>query len=494
MLGLVLGSPLPAGEPKVKTIEDLWDAAYLQGARSGYVHTTVQEIEVKGRKFLRTTVQLNLTVKRFQDTIQLRMDTGNDETEDGKVLGTFMRQYLGKQQQVSISGTVKGKELHLKGDGIKLQATTAPWSDDVIGLYRQQRLLPDKKPKPGDEIRYKSFEPTINLVITSTLKVKDYEEVKIPGSAKKRRLLRVETHTQKIEKVQLPFLVTWVDENYQPVFAQMDMPVLGEMKLVRTTEKVARAPSQGAQLTDIGLSQLIPLNKRIVRPYATKSATYRITIKGEEDPASTFSQDDYQEARKVKGNSFELEVRSRRNPKPVEGAKKPGEEFLKSCHFINSADALVKKHAQTAVGSETDPWKKALKIEKWVHDNMTSQNDEALATADHVARTLQGDCTEYAMLTAAMCRAEGIPSRTAMGLIYADVKKGPVMAFHMWTEVWVRGRWVPLDATLGQGFVGATHLKINDHSWHDIRTATPLLPLMRVLGKVSIEVVSATGG
>jgi transglutaminase-like putative cysteine protease len=122
---------------------------------------------------------------------------------------------------------------------------------------------------------------------------------------------------------------------------------------------------------------------------------------------------------------------------------------------------------------------------------MTVTSDEALAPADHVARTLQGDCTEYAMLTAAMCRAEGIPSRTAIGLVYADVKSGPVFAFHMWTEVLIKGQWIPLDATLGRGYVGATHLKITDASWHDERSLTPLLPVVRVLGRdrMSIEVV-----
>src|SRR5207244_8830204 len=139
-------------------------------------------------------------------------------------------------------------------------------------------------------------------------------------------------------------------------------------------------------------------------------------------------------------------------------------------------DAKVKEHARLAVGAEKAPWPKALRIEKYVNAKMRVTNHEALATADHVARTLEGDCTEFAMLMAAMCRAEGIPSRTAVGLIYADLRMGPVFAFHMWTEVWLasfpedkesnEGRWMPLDATLGKGHVDATHLKIRDQSWH----------------------------
>ena len=35
-----------------------------------------------------------------------------------------------------------------------------------------------------------------------------------------------------------------------------------------------------------------------------------------------------------------------------------------------------------------------------------------------------------------MCRAVGVPARTAIGLCYAyDRTQGPVMAFHLWTEV-----------------------------------------------------------
>jgi hypothetical protein len=54
----------------------------------------------------------------------------------------------------------------------------------------------------------------------------------------------------------------------------------------------------------------------------------------------------------------------------------------------------------------------------------------------------------------------------------------------------VRGQWFGVDATLGQGSVGAGHLKITDHSWRDIQTLAPLLPVTRVLGKIQVEVVS----
>jgi hypothetical protein len=123
---------------------------------------------------------------------------------------------------------------------------------------------------------------------------------------------------------------------------------------------------------------------------------------------------------------------------------------------------------------------------------MKGSNDADFAPASRVARTLAGDCRQHALLTAAMCRAAGLPSRTAFGLMYAeDPKHGPVLAFHMWTEVWVKGQWLGLDAILGRGSVDATHIKIGDHSWADTETLAPLLPLANVVGHLAIEIVSA---
>lgn len=472
-----------------KVVQDIWDAAYLEGSRAGYVHTSVREILRNGKKYYDTVMVLHLMVKRNEEVIQLRMETGTIETEKGQVLGTYMRQHLGPNKQLEITGKVVGKELQLTLDKTK-PLKSAPWDDRVVGMYHQLRILAEHKVKPGDSFSYPSFEPTINLVIANHVKVKDFEEVELFGGKTRRKLLRVDTKPGKIENLQFPTMVSWVDDAYLPVRSQLEAPGLGKMILYRTTREAALGPATVAKLTDIGIKQLVHVKKRIPRPYGTSAAVYRISVKDEDDPSSTFSRDDRQQVKNVRGNSFDLHVQAQRGP-TGDPETKIAEEFTQSSYFINSADTRVKQLARQAVGSETDPWKKALRVERWVRDHMTVRQDEALATADHVARTLKGDCTEFAMLMAAMCRAEGVPARTAIGLIYADEPTGPVFAFHMWTEVFAKGRWVPLDATLGNGYVGATHLKITDHSWNDTRTLNPLLPLLRVLGRVSIDVLRA---
>jgi hypothetical protein len=496
-LGLILLiNSAAASEPQGSIIKESWDAAFLNDGKAGYVHTTTRTVDHDGRKVLRTTLELDLTVKRFNDMVHMRMESGTEETEGGKVTAVFMTQTLGKEQQLVVNGTVEGEQLHIKirGNGRQLDKRN-PWNSKVIGLYRQDGIFREHKVKPGDRFSYLSYQPEVTTVVRTHVSVKDYEEVPAVASRAKQRLLRVEETSDKIGEFQLPPLTLWLDQDLAPVRSQVEMPGLGRMTLQRTTRAAALGTGGPiAKITDIGYTQLIHLNRRIQQPYETKSAVYRITVKGDDNPATTFARDGRQEVKNVDGNTFELHVRATPSAENGNGRTRPKSEFLESCYFINSDDPLVREHTRSAIGGATDPWEKAKRIERWVHTHMTNKNfTEAFATSDHVAKSLEGDCTEHAVLAAAMCRAAGVPSRAAVGLIYVDSPRDPVMGFHMWAEAWIDGQWLPIDATLGRGHVGATHLKICDHSWHDTQSLTPLLPALRVLGKVSIEVVRVDG-
>jgi transglutaminase-like putative cysteine protease len=47
------------------------------------------------------------------------------------------------------------------------------------------------------------------------------------------------------------------------------------------------------------------------------------------------------------------------------------------------------------------------------------------------------------VLLAALCRARGIAARAALGLVY--VARNQEFAYHMWTEAYIGGKWIPLD-------------------------------------------------
>jgi transglutaminase-like putative cysteine protease len=158
-------------------------------------------------------------------------------------------------------------------------------------------------------------------------------------------------------------------------------------------------------------------------------------------------------------------------------------------NFIQSDDVVIVQMAAHAAASETDPWKTACALEKFVAITVQNKNfSTAFATAAEVARSLEGDCTEHAVLLAALCRARKIPARTAFGLVYYPPHHG--FAYHMWTEAWITDRWIGLDATLGLAGIGADHIKLGHSS---LSTGTPmsdLLGVIQVFGRLELDLIS----
>jgi hypothetical protein len=59
------------------------------------------------------------------------------------------------------------------------------------------------------------------------------------------------------------------------------------------------------------------------------------------------------------------------------------------------------------------------------------------------------------VLFAALARSVGIPTKTAVGLIYMN----RAFYYHAWNEVYL-GTWIPVDATFGEFPASALHLKL----------------------------------
>ena len=64
-------------------------------------------------------------------------------------------------------------------------------------------------------------------------------------------------------------------------------------------------------------------------------------------------------------------------------------------------------------------------------------------------------------------------------------------AYHMWTEVYIDGRWIPIDGTLGQGGIGAAHLKLVASTLEGVASESGFVSVMQVLGQLKIEVLEA---
>ena len=483
-------NPAPVEKKDGKAVFEYWFVAAVEGERIGYLHWTATESEKDGTKFRLGVKHQRFTVDRFGQVVTQFGEESTVETPEGEVLVTSMRQGLGKDQALALSGVVDGKTLKVSGEGAGKEAIpTIPWPGGVTGVAREPELFREKKLKPGETFDYLTYVGQVNRVVKVTVTFEAEELTAFWANTPPRRLRRYISRMEPVGKFKLPAATTWVDvESGEPLRVEFDFPGLGgRVTFLRTTKDAATAAvTKPVKLFD---AQSIRLNAEIPGIHGKTLVVYKVAVPRDDEPGTTFPSDARQEIKNLdeKAKTFELHVSASRGP--VKGAKAepvPGKEYLGSSFFINWDNAPLKGHAMKAVAglpaAATD-WDKAKSVERWVRQNMQAvEFSQAMATADNVAKTLSGDCTEYAMLAAAMCRAVGVPSRTVLGLVYAPGPGGkPFLAYHMWFEVYAEGQWLPLDATLGQGGIGPGHVKIADHSWHEERTFAPLLPVLRVL-------------
>lgn len=499
----VVAKPQPAAKADGAAVHETWDAAYIDGNQVGYFYTGVRKFTKDGQEFLYGVKEMRLTIARFDQRVSIWAEDATTEKPDGAVLTTRMRMGIGKDQKLSLTGKVTGNSLAVTIEGETSGTETVGWPDGVLGIAKEATLLRDKKPKPGDVLDYLHYEGRLNRVVKLTLTVVGVEETTVPGSAKPRKLLKVEQAMVPVklpngEDFKLPPATVWADPTtFEEVKMESSMPELGgTMVVVRTTRDVATRPP--GKVPDLAEVQSIPLDRIIPNVHGTGAVTYKVTLTaGTLAADKAFPSDGRQTVAGVDATarSFDLTVTSG----PTAPTPAPGPEFLGASFFIDWNDPQVKRYAATATAGlppTATPLDKARAVESWVTQNMrATEFSQAMATCANVARTLSGDCTEYAMLAAGMCRAVGVPARTALGLVYAPGRGGkPFLAYHMWFEVYADGRWVGLDATLGNGGIGPGHLKITDASWDKEKSFTPLLPVLGVLGaRPKVEVSQVRG-
>lgn len=118
------------------------------------------------------------------------------------------------------------------------------------------------------------------------------------------------------------------------------------------------------------------------------------------------------------------------------------------------------------------------------------------ASALQAATSRSGDCTEFALLLAALARASHIPARVVGGLVYSShyTGKGHVFSPHAWVQVWNGSRWVSFDA--GMGEFDSTHivLAIGDGSVGDYAGLLARVRALRLVNAGQIAITAPQPG
>lgn len=461
--------------------QQIWETITLDGAPAGSVWSYTRETG-EGTSLRRVHVQeLRLNLRRGSATVELRQEHGFEEDASGKLVGLFLRQYQGSKVLVELKGSVDPKQpgrLEIVRDG---RTTWIPWYEETI-----RPSLLDQAPDKGV---VRLYEPTYNRVVKYEATPQEKETLVIDGKRLSVKPLRLEPEVLigGSQRVTLPAIRWWLDEQGRVVRRELDMPGLGMLTLTRTERTANSPPAVVAPAVDVLERGLIPLDRSVARPYTTTAARLRLTLKDVPEAARALVTDEHQTVREVAPGVLDVVIHpvgDQARPEPA-----PGREYLGTSQMLDWTDRNVQALAKR-LGGPRDDWERAQARATWVRQNLRVDNSAAIMPASQIARELRGDCRHAALLTTALCRAEGLPARTAIGLVYIERHRKPYLGFHMWTEVYVDGAWRGLDGTPGLGGVGALHVKVTDASWDRETTLAPLQPALKLTGKLNAEVLT----
>ncbi|MHC4204855.1 MAG: transglutaminase-like domain-containing protein [Planctomycetota bacterium] len=459
-------------------------AIYMEGKKIGHA---IQSRVVSDEK-VTTSEQVNLTINRGGMAVTIDMKETSIETTRGEPLGFEVTQKLGamamkvtgrvdKQGKVDLTSASMGAE----------QKSELQWPQGAL-MAEGLRLLTLKKGlKEGTQYSVKIFSPGIMQGVDTKISIGPEQNIDLLGRVV---ALREVTTTLVMPGAGEIVSTGYVDRDLK--MQKSIMPIAGmQIEMLACPREFALGKNDVLELIDrMFLKSPEPLRNLA----SVKSITYDLSpVKGDSD--FTIPSNDNQKARRLENGKVILKVEPITAPAgvkfPYKGKDKAILEALEPTRFLQSDNEQVIALARRAVGRTKDAAEAAKKIEAFVGDYIENRSlSVGYASAAEVVASRQGDCSEFAVLTAAMCRAVGIPAQVVAGVAYVDDFLGNRgFGGHAWTQVYIGGKWVGLDASFrgaGRGGYDAGHIALAAGNGEP----GDLLNLVPTLGQFTIDKVT----
>lgn len=496
-------------DPPQGVFSDEWYVLMLDGSKAGHMHSTMERVQGSGEDIIRSEIQMSISMGR--DDVQLTVTSTQmtEETLSGEPRRFEQRMQLGRIP-VTTRGTIRDGQVRVTKAQFGLPTTrTYGLPEGAMMSWAAYREQLKRGLEPGLKYELSVYEPSLapDRLVPTTFEVFEPEELDLFG----RKVTAYRTkQTARIRTMlgETPIdTITWMTDAGTAVKMQMSMPMVDmPFEVIAATKAVALAPDEP---TELMVQTLIEAGRKL-DPDSAKSITYRLITKGAETPL-TLPETAMQKIVENRSGAITLKLtrRSARMDNPegeaARSATKPHggddsatqkaeelEPYLEPSADVNFDDPVVAELARKAAGDEKDPWKLTERLCRFVHEYVETKNlSIGFATASEVARSKEGDCTEHGVLLAALGRAVGIPSRIVTGIVYTDVFAGKrdVFVGHLWTQFWIDGEWVDVDAAFGQTDVDPTHIALGFSAAGDSGIADMVTSGWMNLSKLGLKVI-----
>lgn len=486
---------------EVSDLQEVWFQIDYDGATIGYESLSTMQVDLsngdarlpsqqESMPVVRRRRETRLTLKRFGKDMSVSAHLETLETIDGVLQSWSLRRNSadGATVQRSARWDASRQAFVIQGDGTNatktelLQSAVQPRSP-ILSAWLAAPVL-ERPHQWSSAVLFPETSSIVNVEIRQltpqSLRLKD-------GST-----IAVTRHESWPTNQPEQRSSVYYDSKQEVVL--VEQPLLGRTLRFYRTDAATALGEANLESLDLQFVTALPLRRPLLN--LERGNAIRLMISVGESEQISLPSSDFQSVEQKTANS--IIVRLTRPTTSTDPAKlklprpttRPEQKFTNSSRWINFTDEGVRRMAVTGGGAVTDPQQKCQRLARYIASHLRlSAFSTSLRPASEVAKSKAGDCTEYAVLLAAVMRNAGVPSRVAVGFAY--VPNPASFAPHMWTEAWIEGRWIPFDATLGGEVNPLTRLKVSDSALSDNVTNGTLLfiPLLNLLGRATVEIL-----
>ena len=467
-----------------ETVEDHWYGGTIAGAKSGWMHSTIEQ----DGSLIRTTSKQKLEISRGGTVIEIAVSTEFVETTDGKPISVHtLQEAMGQVSESTWKFIGSEIEITSVAGGVPVTKKVSAPKEKWLTPRAVDRYFKEQLKKGAAAITYQSMSPELGIKIFTVIMTKLGEEVRkvIDGERK--------VTSWKRENDAMPISgVDSYDESGTRVESVMNAG-FGEMVNTLMSKQAAR--STGGPVPELMVSQFIEPNKEI--PNDPSIGKIKMIARSKDNTLVSLPSCGFQSAKANPDGSCTIVV-NLTNPTRASSSEKKDPKFLAQTSLCDGTDvaviALAKKAVKDLPANATDR-QKAEAMREFVNKFITSKEfGKAFASASQVARDPAGDCSEHGVLLCGLLRASGIPSRGVMGIVYVspermDVgKPNGVFGWHFWSQALVDGKWIDLDATM-DGKYSVGHITSATSALETESMNADMVDILALIGNMEIEIV-----
>ena len=419
-------------------VKDTWLSVLLNGRKIGSMHVE----RIVNDKQVETTQTMKVELDRVGIKVTLGTSETDTETLNGEPLAFSSRTEISGIASV-VHGTRRadGKFDVTSEVGGATSTRVVDWPHDAL-LAEGLRLAEQRNGLvAGTKFTEWAFQVDSLDAVQIESTIGKPEPVELPGGT------QIATRIEQL--IHLPGSptksVVWVDADLN--LQKLTLPLMGyELTMLACSQSCAQGPNQSA---DILSDTLVRAPSALSRDALKHGLVVSVSSK---DDAATlqFAQTDEQSV-VTQDNKVTLHIEPLRPEAKPDREQPPQPADSQANDWLQSNAPIIRKLAKKGAGDAKTPATQMYNLQEFVRRYIRNKNlSVGYASALEVANKPEGDCTEHAVLLAALGRAVGIPTRVVYGLAYTDHYAGDNHVFvpHAWMQAWVSGRWQSFDAAL----------------------------------------------